>query len=256
MQQEDNVYGKTTPTGDITEVKAQGGESAREQNASTVAGKFKSVDALIRAYESLQAEFTRRNQRLKELERAAENLKTDSGADGERSGAEKLRKNAEVRRAEAKAFDAFVEDVGKAHEDAEGPVLEERVREATTQKKVEIAEDGACAQKQEEESENKVKSCGEDGTDGEKADAVTENAAHKPVAGKETTSEDLYLRVCNDEKVRLRIIGEYLTSLGKSAPPLTAGGVGTLATPPLKAKNIRDAGVMALQYFKKPFEIV
>lgn len=31
-------------------------------------GKFKSVDALLNAYKSLEAEFTRRNQRLKELE--------------------------------------------------------------------------------------------------------------------------------------------------------------------------------------------
>ncbi len=37
-------------------------------NAATGLGKFKSVDALIKAYFELEAEFTRRSQRLKELE--------------------------------------------------------------------------------------------------------------------------------------------------------------------------------------------
>ena len=35
-----------------------------------VLGKFKSVDALVNAYSALEAEFTRRSQRLKELEAA------------------------------------------------------------------------------------------------------------------------------------------------------------------------------------------
>lgn len=37
-----------------------------------LAGKFKSVDALVRAYGELEAEFTRRNQRLKALQEAQE----------------------------------------------------------------------------------------------------------------------------------------------------------------------------------------
>ncbi|MBQ9081039.1 MAG: hypothetical protein IJY26_00180 [Clostridia bacterium] len=48
------------------------GAAAQEKDGSAVTadlGKFKSVDALLRAYNSLQAEFTRRSQRLKELEK-------------------------------------------------------------------------------------------------------------------------------------------------------------------------------------------
>ena len=41
---------------------------------SAALGKFKSVDALQKAYTALQAEFTRRSQRLKELERRTENF--------------------------------------------------------------------------------------------------------------------------------------------------------------------------------------
>lgn len=42
---------------------------ANAENAQPDLGKFKSVDALMKAYEDLEAEFTRRSQRLKEFER-------------------------------------------------------------------------------------------------------------------------------------------------------------------------------------------
>ncbi len=44
-------------------------QSANEQPEAPILGKFKDVDALKKAYEALEAEFTRRNSRLKELER-------------------------------------------------------------------------------------------------------------------------------------------------------------------------------------------
>ena len=50
--------------------------------ATGISGKFKSVDALLRAYNSLQAEFTRRSQRLKELEREREERNTPPRAAG------------------------------------------------------------------------------------------------------------------------------------------------------------------------------
>ena len=45
-----------------------GAAEAEKDKAAAVAGKFKDVKALEEAYLSLQAEFTRRSQRLKELE--------------------------------------------------------------------------------------------------------------------------------------------------------------------------------------------
>lgn len=52
-----------------TEVSADTAEA--EQNvAATELGKFKDVKALMDAYTNLEAEFTRRSQRLRELERA------------------------------------------------------------------------------------------------------------------------------------------------------------------------------------------
>ena len=41
---------------------------AEHENAAAVTGKFKDVKALMDAYQALEAEFTRRSQRLKELE--------------------------------------------------------------------------------------------------------------------------------------------------------------------------------------------
>ncbi len=43
-------------------------EAQEEPKEALLAGKFKSVDALVRAYGELEAEFTRRSQRLKALE--------------------------------------------------------------------------------------------------------------------------------------------------------------------------------------------
>ena len=47
---------------------AQGAEAQKEEGAVGSFGKFKSADALLNAYNSLEAEFTRRSQRLRELE--------------------------------------------------------------------------------------------------------------------------------------------------------------------------------------------
>ena len=69
-KEKDNVETQANLTqNDETE---QGAEAQVEKGSAdclTDLGKFKSVDALLRAYNSLQAEFTRRSQRLKELEK-------------------------------------------------------------------------------------------------------------------------------------------------------------------------------------------
>ena len=43
-------------------------EAEKRETAAAELGKFKNVDALLNAYLALEAEFTRRSQRLKELE--------------------------------------------------------------------------------------------------------------------------------------------------------------------------------------------
>ena len=68
----DNVNEKELKT---EQVSVQGATAQNGEKGTTEIslGKFKSVDALLDAYNSLEAEFTRRSQRLKELEGKASN---------------------------------------------------------------------------------------------------------------------------------------------------------------------------------------
>ena len=206
----------------------------KEEQASAALKKFKDVNALLKAYESLQAEFTRRSQRLKELERLADNQdgKEENETD---SGVEKLRKNALKKREERKAFNRFVtetEEASIANLPEIRPAEQEEFSadEGYTQ---EVFKSKFDVEEEEKEDDNKLR--GEKGKPVEKASDVS--------------FEELYSKVQENEELRLKIIGEYLRSVGKSLPPLTVGGR-TAVTPPLKPLDIKDAGQMALRYFK------
>lgn len=267
---EDNVYGKMEGTEDIATANLEKSTAEtlpqNEKSASAVPEKFKDVDALGRAYAALQAEFTRRSQRLKELEKKVENFKEDRA---EVSGAEKLRKNAEARKRAAKAFDDFVAGVEGSddrngqkalkptEENAEptAQALDVSTQTATAATTVSIEQEGAesgQAPLREEGCENGDGGNGSTTPTSVKKDLET---ARQPVAesGSATlsTSETLYQTVKKNEDVRLRIIGEYLASIGSGGAPLTTGNVGTLTTPPQRAKTIGAAGAMALQYLKR-----
>ena len=236
MQEKENVYQETTQSemGVMTQTgqeKEMSQQNAAPEKVSTDLGKFRSVDALVRAYEALQSEFTRRSQRLKELERETDN--SFALADGARGvgGAEKLRKNAAQKRAESKDFDHFVSEL-------------ESVR-AQTEKTPEI-----------QAEQPDIPIIGEPVQDVAESEIGTEQTNAKPSVaggrGEEHLSDDaLYELVKKDEQVRLKIIGEYLASIGKSGAPLMKGGTGTLVAPPLKPKTIDEAGNMALRFFKK-----
>ncbi|MBR2903664.1 MAG: hypothetical protein IKC37_03360, partial [Clostridia bacterium] len=75
MENKDNVYEEISTAGQVVEEKSP-------------LGKFKDVNALMQAYNSLQAEFTRRSQRLKLLERAGK--PTDEKAVPCAEGGEKI----------------------------------------------------------------------------------------------------------------------------------------------------------------------
>ena len=84
---EDNVYEDTTRAAE-TNTQGDGADRNNTETEGELPSKFKSVSALARAYEALQAEFTRRSQRLKELERQKENFaeaKKHNGAEAEKS---------------------------------------------------------------------------------------------------------------------------------------------------------------------------
>lgn len=208
------------------------------QNASTALGKFKDVDALYKAYGSLQAEFTRRSQRLKELEKLTENLGVGEKRSGSAEMAEKLRKTSESLKAEEKAFDGFVSEIEKASMQAKKTSIDKPESDAELCS-ANGATDVAPAMQEDTTSENNAMPL----TGGT---FVAESRV-----GAELSSEKLYEQVCGDEGVRLRIIGEYLSSVGKGAVPLTKGGAGTLTAPTVKAKTLDEAGNMALLMFKR-----
>lgn len=61
------------------ERKAERTQRSAPGEGAPVLGKFADVDALVRAYGELEAEFTRRSQRLKELEKRSKEALTPSG---------------------------------------------------------------------------------------------------------------------------------------------------------------------------------
>ena len=217
MEEKENVYEENIQTEQVAQ--------AKENVGSAVLGKFKSVDALARAYESLQSEFTRRSQRLKELEREAENFSYANEQraikDGAKTGVEKRRENAVLRRAEERKFDDFVSELETAN---------------------------ACA---EPENEKPVESIQQTVDTPSVVESGSKDASQSDVVPSVALGGDeLYELAIRDEKVRLKIIGEYLSSIGKSGAPLMKGGVGALTAPPLKPRSIGEAGNMALRFFK------
>ncbi len=229
---------------DVETTKAEEVAQANEENekALTVLGKFKDVDALARAYESLQAEFTRRSQRLKSLEKEVDNLKGLAM----QSGVEKLRKTAQARREEAKAFDAFIAEV-------DGGVSVEKPNRLEGD---EVVCNVAQVENAEEETENsEAEAMSVKGEKEEKSAVAVDGGAGAKLPVLEEvdfSKETLFQRAVNDEDVRLRIVGEYLSSLGKVGAPLMKGGGGALTSPPVRARTVGEAGDMALLYFKKP----
>ena len=262
MKTKENICEKKDQTEGIVETTAnvQNGDRKGLQSASAVLGKFKDADALARAYGALEAEFTRRSQRLRELERKAEN--SERAVITETSGAEKLRKNAETRRAEAKKFDEFLTEIGQS---AESGFLEKTQAEPAEGSEEPFDREGGSETKQEEASERTLpEKEGADleenvfptereqaaADDGQAAAETKEKTDTFVAEEKERTAEKLYRQVCQNEEVRLKIIGEYIASIGKTGAPLTTAGVGYPIAPPLKARTIGDAGNMALRYFK------
>lgn len=251
MVEKENVYEETATAGESATAQEHAEREERGKEVAPIAGKFKSVDALAKAYESLQAEFTRRSQRLKELERIAENSDAEGKAAQGKKAVEKLRKNAEVARAEEREFDRFIADVESAgartlpqDTQADEPVSEVRMQEGTAVEK----EKSLSLAELEESAQKEVLALG--GGEAQGGENMEKSVA-KGCESAELTEAELIKRVQENEGVRLKIIGEYLTSIGKAAVPLMRGGAGTLAAPPMKARSLEEAGSMALRLFKK-----
>lgn len=185
---------------------------------SELPGKFKSVHALAEAYNALQAEFTRRCQRLRELEARADNLSRGEKAD-KAEGSSKA------------------ESGGKAAETIEEKTVTDNPQNIA-QRPAPALENVINESEREEEEHG-----AENGREGVSADENGKAALSDGVA--EAKKDEGV-----SEQTRLKIIADYLSSLKKSAAPLIRGGAGTLSTPPAKPTSIEEAGRMALRHFR------
>ncbi|MBO5481329.1 MAG: hypothetical protein J6A63_09095 [Clostridia bacterium] len=236
----DNEYVQETGTEDI--VMAKDGENTERNapaQASAVLGKFKDVDALAKAYGCLQAEFTRRSQMLKQLQKEMDNLKAEKVESTQNTGVEKLRKNAAARRAEEEKFDAYIHGLEQASVRADESEIE--LHDQQPQPIEGVSESMETGTLQENAQRDIAVS-----------DDVKNVAPLQPSRGMTALSDDeLFDKVMQNEGVRLKIVGSYLSSLTKSGAPLLTGGTGALAAPQQKAKNFSEAGNMALHMFRK-----
>ena len=229
---EENAY--------VTEKKgAADGADAEGKEKSALPPKFRDVSALAEAYNALQAEFTRRCQRLKELEALAENPKQEKSDRSEPKNAE----NESVQAGASPANDENKSGGSFGEKNCDGP--------ADASGKDEKQSDDAAAEKsggEKEKGENadfRKTACREEKKESEQSEGIA-SAAKNPLS-----EEELEAAVFANENVRLKIIGDYLSSLKKNGAPLVRGGTGTLAAPPLKASTIEDAGGMALRFLQK-----
>ncbi len=263
--EKENVYEQNSQTEAVACAIEPTKESGAEKEASTVLGKFKDVDALIRAYENLEAEFTRRSQKLKQLEREAEKFTQGKEQARACNGVEKLRENALQRRKDALEFDRFIADIQTANACADTQENQNEAVNSADLIKADTRSDGAAdaqasamqtadpktqaaAVQEQNLWKQEVEEDGENASTIEKTRVASVGQYAKSV---DLSSDELFEKVNADENVRLRIIGEYLSSIGKTAAPLMHGGTGTLAMPPMKPKSFNDAGNMALRFFKK-----
>ncbi len=252
MENKENVYEEKIPQ---TEQALCG----KVEEGSTVLGKFKDVSALERAYSALQAEFTRRSQRLKTLESALKG-KTDNfvGESGQDDGVEKLRAVAAKKREEGKEFQKFVTELEQNAQKTDcGQVDKEPVLQSADES-ASIALDDATlsgvegdgVKANQSDKSNLLRESDDENFNRLPSLGNSENLAG--VAAQTVYSSDaLYEAVKKDESARMRIIGDYLASIRRSDAPLMKGGGNLSVTPAIKAKTISDAGTMALRLFQK-----
>lgn len=191
--------------------------SEAEDNESTVSvGKFANSDELLKAYNRLQSEFTRKCQQLKEAEARRE---TPPSEDGE-AGSTPLYAKEEWEDKVA----AFVEKY---------PIAKEYAAEISSILKddPELAKEDRCL------------------------DIALGKAVAKSYKTPESIIEDgdfLERYVFPNDKIRDRVISDYLRELSPliGAPKTLPHGGSAAIIPPTRARSIEEAGAMAVKMIK------
>ena len=208
--QETMEQAMTSPLSEVAENKAQ----ERDNDKGASVGKFANSEELLKAYQNLEAEFTKKCQQLKEAERRSE--PTDLASEGSAPLYEK------------EDWDDRVADfLGKY------PVAEEYAAEIGAV----LKEDAALASR-------------EDCLEAALGRVV---AAHyrnpESIAEDEAFLEK---HVYHNDKIRDRVIQEYLEGLSplSGAPKTIPHGGAAAIIPPARPRTIEEAGAMAEKLIK------
>lgn len=111
---------------------AEAEETKGEKNEAISLGKFKDVNALLSAYDSLQAEFTKRSQRLRELEGKASSDKV-----------ERKEENSEKFRSVPDGAEEKHENAESINETLKSEILKEYLKSVIGAKQTAVVMDGA-----------------------------------------------------------------------------------------------------------------
>ena len=222
--------------------KERAGRVRPEMYESAPLGKFKSVDALLQAYNSLQAEFTRRSRRLRELEgKLAENAATaPAGGDEETAPVEK------ALGAAGQAENAFAPVAGTggtaAPAGGETPAEDAPAEEAGKQA---AARESACGQcGADMASAAREGACGQCGADmasaAQGADRAGLEQGEAAVSGGTARGGEAVPVFAIEEAVERAV-----RRAAASMPYLMPGGSAFAAAPPRRIGSIEEAGRLA-----------
>lgn len=246
MEIKDNGLDLNAEAGQVALPKESAMVGAKEQSGSAVFRKFKDINALAQAYGTLEAEFTRRSQRLKELERmlarsveeSQENSKEKSGSDDQ--GGETPESGSKT-----------AEQGSKVPEERSNGEIEIVQPECELGHEKVVADDEVGSEKTNDGVvSGQMQGFGEKAfSDGEELNVSVVAPSTDGVVQK-LSDDEIYRMATENGNARKKIIEEYLASLKNAGAPLARGGVGAVASPPLKARSVSDAGNMALQFFR------
>lgn len=252
---------------------AEGGETTHTEASDnilggkippTFLGKFKDVESLLKAYDALQAEFTKRCQLVKALEGEVESLRLSTNENSD----EKVEASLPVCDKAAQTQTPYISDnsrddlstepvnVDEAFEKNE-KIGTELSSESNDEKTLDDGESINAVLEFFQNYPSAIKYCGRLSNLIENRKATKENLLkafievllekiENPIPSEEIIYENL------TPSLKERIIKEYLISLrgeGKITTLLGGGGVIPL-TPPLRPKNVAEAGALAKNIIK------
>ena len=208
----------------IAEAKENTGAAATEVSL----GKFKDVGSLLKAYENLESEFTRRSRRLKELE------------------GEVLRNKEEITRRGASSVIPKGLGEGSSPEKADetkngGGKKDKREGDLPENAAAETPEKGAESDGRIDD-ENRKSAEKEDG----KTDGIADSTEKTDEKGEKTEKSE---EAADGYNAMEEIIKKYLLSIIKSRPPVTPASGTAVVVPPRKPKSFEEAGMLVKKDF-------